>query len=334
MVQLAKSLGLHYSTVSLALRNDSRIPEKTRSRIRKAAQTMGYVPDPMLRALSAYRKKTQSPVYRETLAWITFSRQRNEWRKSLDRRKVHGEAVQRATELGYRLEEFWWKESGISGKRASDILSCRGIRGLIIYPLDCTHGHLSLDWGLFSAVAIGYAMNQPKLHMVSYTHYRAVVTAIQQLRELGHQRLAWVGERLLDERVERLWMAGFNSEMAMTPAKWHVPSFPIDPSQKQPFLKWFKNCRPDAILTTNFHIIIKWLEEASFQIPKDVRIASVNLKENQPCAGMIEPAGQVGRVAVGLVTRMIQNGERGIPEYPCQVLIEGKWVNGKTVAPK
>jgi hypothetical protein len=49
---------------------------------------------------------------------------------------------------------------------------------------------------------------------------------------------------------------------------------------------------------------------------------------------MIEPAEQVGRVAVELISRMIQNGEKGVPEYPYRVLIEGRWVDGKTVAPK
>lgn len=45
------------TTVSLALRNHPRLPEKTRHRIQKLAKEMSYRPDPVLQALVAYRGK-------------------------------------------------------------------------------------------------------------------------------------------------------------------------------------------------------------------------------------------------------------------------------------
>ncbi|MEJ1971051.1 MAG: helix-turn-helix domain-containing protein [Lacunisphaera sp.] len=58
-------------TVSLAMRNHPRLPEATRKRIRALADEMGYRPDPLLRALVAYRGGVIERRNTPTLAYVT-----------------------------------------------------------------------------------------------------------------------------------------------------------------------------------------------------------------------------------------------------------------------
>ena len=57
LADIAVRAEVHVTTVSLALRNHPRLPAQTRERIQELAKKMGYVPDPFLRALVAYRGK-------------------------------------------------------------------------------------------------------------------------------------------------------------------------------------------------------------------------------------------------------------------------------------
>ena len=52
ILDVARETGVYYSTVSRALRNDRRIPEPTRLRIRLAARRLGYVPNRVARSLA------------------------------------------------------------------------------------------------------------------------------------------------------------------------------------------------------------------------------------------------------------------------------------------
>ena len=56
---IAQAAGVHYSTVSIALRDHPRISAPVRRKIKAIAQRMGYTPDPALAALNAYRKTKQ-----------------------------------------------------------------------------------------------------------------------------------------------------------------------------------------------------------------------------------------------------------------------------------
>ena len=53
--EIAHAAGLHFSTVSLALRNSPLLPLATRKKVKQIAQSLQYQPDPMLAALNAYR---------------------------------------------------------------------------------------------------------------------------------------------------------------------------------------------------------------------------------------------------------------------------------------
>lgn len=103
MRDLAAHLGLYSSTVSRALRNDSRITEDVRQQVQKAAQKLGYKRDAKLGELMLHLRLTKHRGYQGTLAWITNLAPADAHMKALiDQFSPHAE--KRASQLGYKLE--------------------------------------------------------------------------------------------------------------------------------------------------------------------------------------------------------------------------------------
>ena len=70
MKDVARKMGVHVSTVSLALRNSAELPVATREKIQAVAREMGNHADPMLSALTAYRSGCMPPRFQATVAMI------------------------------------------------------------------------------------------------------------------------------------------------------------------------------------------------------------------------------------------------------------------------
>src|SRR5687767_13754310 len=100
---IAKIVGFSHSTVSEALRDHPSIPEKTREKIRKVADQIGYRFDPMLSALSSYRWKGYQPSHQGTLAWLVDARNEKDYRRKVDYSRILIQVRERASQLGYRI---------------------------------------------------------------------------------------------------------------------------------------------------------------------------------------------------------------------------------------
>src|ERR1043166_7237444 len=151
-------------TVSRALRNDPVIPSRTRKRIQRIARRIGYQPDPLVSTLMSHLRSRRAGKQVSTIAHVSMTSTRGDWRNWHPYRQVIEGATQRGNELGYTLEEFWLKEPGMTARRMNDVLKTRGIRGLLVGPVPRQIGHVSLDWSRFAAVVLGYSVWQPSLH--------------------------------------------------------------------------------------------------------------------------------------------------------------------------
>src|SRR2546430_2507830 len=166
MQDIADHAGVSRAAVSLALRNHPSLPPQTRSRIQRAAEELGYRPNPLVSALMKYQRsvKITEPTG-VTLAFVSKFSHRDRWQSYLSPDLIIGAAVN-AQKQGYHLEEFWIGDLGMSNERFWKMLHHRGIRGMIIAPLPSAHGHLRFEWSHFSSVVIGYTMARPGFHRV------------------------------------------------------------------------------------------------------------------------------------------------------------------------
>ena len=307
---VALEAGVHLSTACRVLKGDPRISAKTSIKVRAAAKKVGYKPDPMMSAFAAYRQSVKPARFHGVLAWITNFPTADGWHNNAA--DIYFVAArERASELGYTLEEFWLRESGMTGRQASQILMARGIQGLLVTPQPRGRGHLSLAWENLSTVVFGYSMVRPNMHIAAPSQFHNAVTAVRHLRGLGYVQ----------------------SELRSLPESLEIPVF-IPPLPHEPeFMAWYRRWTPQVIVTTE-DLAPQWMKAAGYRIPEDVGFAFLIMQKPGENSGVDERPVAVARAAVDMLVGMIQRGERGVPKDPLRVLVEGTWVDGKTTAPQ
>ncbi len=328
---IAEAAGCHFSTVSLALRNHPRLPRATCERVQAVARELGYVPDPMLTSLANYRNGLRPVAYQATLAWVTNYPTQTGWRAAPIFEDYFLSASERATGLGYKLEEFWLRERGMTPMRATQILRARKITGLLFAPQPAPGTQIELDWAQFSAVSIGFSLISPRLHLVCPHQYRAARLAMQELARRGYRRPGLVMLKASDERVDQNWSAGFRVEQQTLAARDRLEPLFQDEWDEAGFTAWLRRVKPDVVVTKfpEVQAALRRWERAGGR-----ETGAVYLTCTEPGgerAGVYENPREVGAAAIDYLSGMIQRNERGVPTVPQRLLIESSWVEGRTV---
>ncbi len=331
---IARECGVHFTTVSRALAHHTSIPSETCERIQQKAKEMGYVPDPMLSALSAYRTKIRPRSYQGNLAWVTNYSGPKDWAKH-EIYKLHFEgAVERANELGYRLEEFWLGEPEMNDVRAAQILRARNIRGLLWCAQPSTGVRLDFNWSRFSSVTFGYSLVQPALHTVAGHTFHAMVTTIEQVRRLGYSRLGLAIALASDERIFNIWSGAFLTQQQYWPRNERISLYTPTQFNQERFLKWVRRYEPDVVIAQD-EGLIEVLEQAGIRVPKDIGFATPSLISHpRNPSGIDENPRLMGVAAVDMLSSMLQRNETGVPESPYYLLVKGRWCPGNTLVKK
>jgi len=350
LADIAIKAKVHVTTVSLALRNHPRLPETTRTRIQALANTMGYRPDPLLRALVSYRGKIMSRRNTPTLAYVTNWNTCWGWKKATGHSEFHAGADAMANKLGYKLEHFWMREPGLTQGRLSRMLYSRGINGLII----ASHGRemgdaLQFDWPNFSAVKIDYFPHQPVLHNVTNNQCDIVRLAMQKVIAMSYKRIGFVMHRGWDHAVDHLWTAGFLCEQQHLPTVERMPAhifpepLPVERwfnennapvvADLPAFSKWFERYQPEVLISKG-SFVLPLLARMGVRIPRDMAFVDVFLdKADGVTAGVRQNHATVGEVAVEILAGQLQHNKFGVPEIPTTTFVEGTWFDGLSCPP-
>ncbi len=313
----------------MALRHHPRIPTATRERIAAIAQRLGWKPNPLLaEAMSAIRAG-QPPADRVTLAWVTTFPERDGWRDVHFFARVHDGAAARADRAGYKLEHFWLGDAHFNVSRLSDILYNRGINGLIIAPM-AEAGPLDFAWPHFAAATVGFSVTAPRLHRVTDNHTASVRASVTRLHGAGCRRIGFALSGNFDRRVNGLWAAGYLWQThefgGFDPALLHRPP----ELSESAFIHWVRTARPNALLSVDRRIP-EWLARAGIRVPEE--LAYVNLDLPAPdgsMAGVYQDPESIGAACVDMVAGQLLRHERGLPEKPRTVIIDGRWIDGAT----
>lgn len=346
LADVARRAGVHVTTVSLALRNHPRLPETTRRRIQELAQQMGYAPDPLLRALVAYRGQVMPRRNPPTLAYVTNWTTRWGWKSATAHPDFYAGAEAKAKEIGFNLDHFWMREPGLTQGRLSRILHARGINGVIV----ASHGRemgdeLQFDWEQFSAVKIDYFPHQPALHNVTNNQCDIVRLAMQKVMAAGYRRIGFVMHRGWDHAVDHLWTAGYLCEQENLTPKERIPAYifpdaePVDRWFNEnndpkvdlaPFRKWLERHKPEVVISKR-SFIQGALQELGLEIPRDLAFVDVFLEDTTGgTAGVRQNHRTVGALAVEILAGQLQHNKRGVPEIPTTTYVEGTWFHGAT----
>ncbi len=327
---IAEEAECHYSSVSLALRNDPKISKDKRARIQAIAKKLGYRPDPFLSALTAYRTEKSQSNNITCLAWLITTENSN-WGDTSSNYPFYFKGAQsRAEERGYRIERFWLHEKGMTPKRMSSILFNRGIVGLLL-----PHGEkprpLNLDWDKFSPVCLGYSTSQPKLHMISPNEHQNISTIVREAFLRGYRRPALVESEPSTIRFENHWLGAFLAEQFSNPNIEKIDPYLFREWSFPDFGKWVKAHQPDVIITRSA-CVREGVKRLRRELSHDISLVSHCLAPGEEnITGTTKNAFEMGRMAVDFVVDMLHRNERGIPSIPTRHLMDGCWNEGESL---
>ncbi|WP_404424303.1 LacI family DNA-binding transcriptional regulator [Nibricoccus sp. IMCC34717] len=334
---LARRAGVHVSTVSLALRGHPKISEATRQRIRALAEKLGYVRDPSLDALIAYRNEKLRPEFRDVFAYVTS------WGDTLEAAPHHrlfiAGARERARLLGYRLDFFSLREPGMSAARLSNLLKARGIRGLIISTFQDPEDRLELEWSEFSAVRVELQPRWPPLHSICVDHASVVREAVRRVVEFGYKRPGFVLAENWNAAVDGHWLMGYQwAQLSCVQPEHRIPAFEYyglhhGTRRRYRFKGWFEAHRPDVLLGPSAPVFER-LADLGLEVPRDVAFADCFLEEPRAgIAGVVHPLAEVGALAVDTLAGLLLQNVRGIPPQQVSTSVVGRWVDGASCPP-
>jgi LacI family transcriptional regulator len=328
--QVAEAAGVHFTTVSLALRNSPKLLPETRKRLQDLAREMGYRPDPMLAALNAYRISRAPLHFQATIAWINNWPKRDGLLLNREFREYYNGARARADELGYSLEEFWMHEPGMNRARLRRILKARGIQALLLPPQERPNTAPDIDFEEYSAVAFGFSMRPSVLHLVTNHHLHSMNLVLRKLYAHGYRRVGFHSGKGWNAKVDGAWLAAILTVRHEHP-DLQVFSPILESSEALPPMeKWIPEHRLDAVVS--YTEIIREVREAGFRVPEDIGFASVGLHSDEhTVTGVYQNDLLVGRKAVDLLVGMLHRNERGLPEVPVCTFVEGEWREGTTL---
>lgn len=331
MMDVAREVGVTQAAVSLALKNHPRISEARRKEIRAVAERLGYRPNAMATSLAHHRYESRIIPTEAGFAWINGWPEPENMHKHYQFEAYWKGASKAAENFGYRLNEFVVsKEMSLS--RIEKILRARNISGILIPP----HGGIDVpwhhfNWDNFSVVRFGLtARNLPPFHAVTSDGSGNAYLAFMKIKEKGYKRIAFVS------LIEKEWkgLAGFSQAQFTVPEKQRIPpllhQFDEGPPNLERTRKWLEKYRPDAILIDHWQFLDQ-LKQLGLTAPRDFGLATTAFPDVPIDSGIDQNPEEIGRVAVLLLLSQLRDNARGVPIISRQVLVEGKWQEGKSL---
>lgn len=337
---IAEALGVSVMTVSLAMRNSPETSKKTRDLVQSKAQELGYMPDPALSALIAYRTNTNTPSFAGTIVYINNFDYPNLTSKDC-KLKIHYElfsgAKKRSGELGYKLEEFWLRDPRRTIQQSLNILHAKNIRGLLIGPQkESGKNDCPIPWEAFSCVKYGYSLSSPHLNTVCSDQFQAMTKSILELVKRNYLRIAMVysSDQSLRNSNKQLgaYLAAVQS-CKTEPIPPYIEDLPVD---REKFMHWYHRHKPDAIVCGNDQYL-KILHEANIRTPEDLGVAIPYKHVESPYnhyAQVEEHYAISGEKMVNLLVQMLQQNERGIPQHPVDIICGVDFIDGISIRPR
>ncbi|PTX92211.1 LacI family transcriptional regulator [Verrucomicrobia bacterium LW23] len=330
---IAAAAGLHFSTVSLALRDHPRISPGVRQKVKDIAQSMGYAPDPVLSALNAYRNSRKPAQYKSTVAWVDNWPADTRMRDQSTFEEYFQGASQRARELGYEIEEFPLQVRGMTPARASHILHSRGIKGLLLAPQPDFGVELPLKYELFSSVTFGYSLMPQSFHLVTNHQFHTLMLSLRELQKLGYKRIGFFVHETVNDKVDSSYLSAYFFHCYKNPGVKHPEPviIPRNTKARGLLLDWWKKEKPEAIITSLAWETLEWLRELGLEAPRDYGYVYLSVPLGSPMTGVYQSGPVIGRAAMDMLAGLLQRGEVGHPETPMRLLVEGHWNAGTTV---
>ena len=331
---IAERLDLSVAAVSMALRDHASLPASTIARVKRAALKLNYTPNSAGSALAAHRQQLRVRRDFSVIALVSNWPTRDDWLQRPSAQRLLAGATARARAYGYELQHHWAREDGMTPARFSRVLASRGIRGLIVAPLEHPDSHLDLAWEHFSTVTIERPVRYAHFHHIVPNYSADLRLAWAHLRERGYLRIGLVIDAGLAERVAHQWEAAHAFEQTRSARPGAVvPTLVVDGTDAPGAIgDWLRQHDPDAVIS-RCNEVLAAAAALKRRIPRDLGYASLNVVDDAPgVSGILQHRDVMGATAVDVLHSLLHRNHRGPHEIAQGTQIDGSWHEGRTVA--
>ncbi|MBN8708903.1 MAG: hypothetical protein BGO12_19205 [Verrucomicrobia bacterium 61-8] len=320
------------TTVSLALRDSHRVSAPVRKEIQKLAAEHNYRSNPMVTALMQQVRSKRAIKDSATIAFVTSSHTREEWKKYSFNRQIWEGALAEATRLGFRLEEFWAGPGARDISALAGMLYHRGIRALCFAPMAWPHPSFELPWDRFVAIACTASTGIAELPVVRSDHTHGMHSLLSRLRGLEAQSIGVAISLEDDERIAHAWSAGAHT-FCLTAPETAVHLLRLkDYGDFESFAGWFQKTRPQVVVGLQ-STIPAFLERLGMGGKIAYASLDVLTEELDEIAGVFQDPFYLGQRGVEYVSKAIYDQVFGLPAHPESIVVRGRFVEGRSLAP-
>ncbi|MEM9161387.1 MAG: hypothetical protein AAGB46_20260, partial [Verrucomicrobiota bacterium] len=245
-------------------------------------------------------------------------------------------AIENATHQGYKIEEFYLDEPGMTPERMLDVLDARGIRGIIFEHMHDSKKPVHIDVSKFACVAIQYSITHTKLHQIESDQYSGVLKAIEHALENGYKRIGLIANRKVEHLIKHKRVASMllAERIHAKEAKFFTleTAFTVDYDPSQDIADWIRENRIETILSMRRHIPDE-LANVGMEIPRDVGFIHLDMCNDNPnsFSGINANWYQIGQVAANQVIDQLARNEFGAPTQPFVTAVPCSWIEGETL---
>jgi len=319
-------------TVSLALRGHAKISEATKQKVREAAKTVGYVPNPHISAVGAHIRSAKQKALTASLAYLCHKEIRSEdiLRKvtpNFEEEFFLG-AFRRARALGFALDRILVDAKEAKTGRLNDILQSRGIMGLVVWRHWVSQSDWKLDWDRFAVCALGVSLDPWDKQIVECDRHHGMVELVRRLQSLGYEK---PGLALLEDQdiahahIQRSVVGNWQLQL---PAENRVEHLIERNLTKERFWEWLDQYEPDVVIA-GVDVMFEWVQESGRSLPSDIGLVRPQIVEKKSLAGIQFNHESLGATAVDLVASQIYNNETTRDDSSKRsVIIRGEWNEG------
>ncbi len=336
MRDVATASGVTAATVSRAMRQDPRLSEETKKRVGAAAARLGYTLIPELSVLMGACRRQKVPVSPPKIALLSALDSPSAWAssRSPNINGMYRGARARAEELGFSAEDIWSGDFDGSAERIEAHLRARGIRRVLIGPSTPPAVTPSLNPREFTVVTLGAAVF-PGVTAVFNDHYLACVTAVRECHRMGYRRPGLILRAYYNQRDQGRWEAGYLIGIDAMPGMAALPVLRISAFEnEEEFNQWYRQERPDVILSATVPPIEKHAKRLGLAVPKDLGLVSLgSSRMGGRDSGIFQDSPYVGQRAVDLLVELSTSSDQGAGDSALNFAIAGHWNQGRTVRP-
>ena len=323
--------------MSFALRSSPEVSAATRERLQRLARDRGYRLNPLVTALFSHVRRHKPRGDHAVIAYLNTWWPKRLWENCNTKSGQFRGAAKRAAELGFHLENFWLREPGMTASRLARILKARGIRGVLIGPLQDQDATPDFPWDDFALATVGYSLHTPAISRACHAHFRGMDRTMGELIARGYRRIGYVTSKDFEERVNSLWGAAYRfNQHRLNPRNRIEPLVFEAEAEARGLQRWLAQTRPDAIVNA-LPNVFEMLAGLNRRSPRDLGFAHLDLPTHLKAAnvcGIDQLWEIVGACTLELIASQLYTNSGGIPAHPVTQLVEGTWMDGRTLAEK